>query len=82
MSHGDDGEPPSIIRSCVGSRQGSCMGGFYFSLSLMPALVEAKRRFGKDVAIFAYLDDATLAGMDASECADFLAQAFADAKFF
>ena len=83
MLHCGDGEPPTIIESCVGSRQGSCLGGFYFSVCLMPALVEAKRRFGKDVAIFAYLDDVTLAGTDAaalSACADFLKQSFEDAN--
>ena len=84
MLHDGERGKPTIVKSAVGSRQGSCLGGFYFSLALLPSLVEARRRFGhRGISIYAYLDDVTLAGTDVvalSECADFLCEQFGAAN--
>ena len=84
MLHDGERGTPTIVKSAVGSRQGSCLGGFYFSLALLPSLVEARRRFGhRGISIYAYLDDVTLAGTDVvalSECADFLCEQFGAAN--
>ena len=55
-----------------GVRQGSALGGFFFSLALQSALVNLKLAF-PTINVYAYLDDLSLTGTDDGILADALA---------
>ena len=64
-----DGEEHPVISSTEGVRQGDVLGPLFFCLALRPAVARALERFnemvagsGKQVRVFAYMDDVTIVG--------------------
>lgn len=50
------------VPSSVGSRQGCVLGSFLYCLALHPILKEVANRFGDQVVVMSYADDATFTG--------------------
>jgi hypothetical protein len=62
--HYRKGDVDTVIKSQRGTRQGDVLGAFLFALVIHPVLVEAKKTYGNEIDIVAYLDDITLLGND------------------
>jgi hypothetical protein len=74
LFHCDD-DKPEIIMSETGTRQGSTLGSFYFSLVIHPILQDARKKFDGSVKIYAYIDDITLVSNDVAQlcaCTDYI----------